>query len=458
MNNETSLTPQKALPHNVEAETYLISSLLIDSDSFDKLLNLPARISNTDFYDKRHQSIFLAIEQLQKKNVPVDIITLTDELKNNDLLDKAGGVEYITSLIDKIPTSANVEYYGEIIKKKSMLRRMIYTCSEAISNGMDGTVEIDKLIDDTEKKIFDINEERQTTSISHIKENLYEIIEKINKPSANAGEISGVPSGYYKLDELTDGFQPSDLIVIAARPSMGKTSFALNVASKSAIKYNKRVGIFSSEMSKISLVKRMLCSGASVDQSLLRKNLLKKEDISRLVIEAESLYDATIVFDDTPNISILELRSKARRMVKDFNIEVIFIDYIQLITVEDSMQRSPRHEQIAYVSRSLKALARQLNIPVVALAQLNRDIESRGEDSRPRLSDLKDSGSIEQDADLILFIHKGKVSDAYETYNEATEQREIIIGKNRMGPTGMVNMVFNKKFTRFEILKKDDLS
>ena len=265
-----------------------------------------------------------------------------------------------------------------------------------------------------------------------------------------------MPSGYYSLDEITDGFHGSELIVIAARPSVGKTAFALNMISKSAIKFNKKIGFFSCEMGKKSLVIRMLSSGASVDQLRMRKNVLTQEEQSRLINEAERLYDSTIVFDDTPNLPILELRSKARRMIKDYNVEIIFIDYLQLLTVEESMRKSPRHEQIAYVSRSLKALSRQLDVPIIALAQLNREIEYRGDDSRPKLSDLKDSGSIEQDADLILFIHRPKAGEAFNN-NDLTEPREIIVGKNRNGPTGIISMVFQKNFTRFELLKKESM-
>ncbi len=457
MDASKDLKSKKKTPHNIEAESYLIASLLIDPDSFERLLSLPYEFSSEDFFDPRHRHIFYAVEQLKKRNAPIDIITLTDEINNLKLIDKVGGVEYVSTLLDRIPTSANVEYYGEIVKNKSMLRKLIHVCNDTITKTLDDPSDVQVLIDEAEKNIFDINEEKHSASISHIKKNLYEIIEQVSQTSNKAGEISGIPSGYYTLDELTDGFNRSDLIVIAARPSMGKTSIALNMASKAALKFNKKIGIFSCEMSKNSIVKRMLCSEASVDQSRMRKGILKNDEIERLIHVAEKLYDTTIIFDDTPNISILELRSKARRMVKDFSIDAIYIDYLQLITVEDSMRKSPRHEQIAYVSRSLKGLARQLNIPVIALAQLNRDIESRGDDSRPRLSDLKDSGSIEQDSDLIIFIHKAKTSEEYHNFGENSELREILIGKNRMGPTGVINMVFVKNFTRFELLKKEDL-
>lgn len=451
----TDTSTNKTLPHNVEAEAFMLASFLIDSDSYDKLLDHSINISPDDFYDQRHQYIYQVMRDLKKKNIPIDLVTLTDELTSTKLTDKAGGVEYISSLVDKIPTSANVQYYGNIVKTKAMLRRLIQVCSETIVQSMENPTEAGILIDEAEKKIFDINEEKQTASISHIKYLINDTIEQVSKTKNTSG-VSGVTSGYYELDEVTDGFQKSELIVIAARPSLGKTSFALNIAGKAALKSDKRVGIFSCEMSQSSLVKRMLCSEASVDHMSMKRGMLKNEEIERLIREAERLYDTTIVFDDTPNIPILELRSKARRMVKDFNIDILLIDYLQLITVEETMRKSPRHEQIAYVSRSLKGLARQLDIPVIALAQLNRDIESRGEDSRPRLSDLKDSGSIEQDADLVIFIHKPKTSDAYDS-NDNVERREIIIGKNRNGPTDLIQMVFKKSYTRFELLKKEAL-
>jgi len=438
---------------------HLLASILIDPDSFDKLLSASIDLNNDDFYDKRHKFIYMAIEQLNKKHKPIDIVTLTDELNNSKLIDKAGGVEYISTLLDKLPTSENLEHYAEIVKSKSLLRKLIFICNSTITKCFDNPSDVNQLIDEAEKNIFDVNIEKISSSLIPIKKSLSIIIDQVGKRSNSIGEISGIPSGYYDLDQLTDGFHNSELIVIAARPSMGKTSLALNMASKSALKHNKKIGVFSSEMNQISIVERMLCSEASIDQTRFRKGLLKTDEIEKLIREAERLYETVIIFDDTPNISILELRSKARRMVLDFGIEIVFIDYLQLVTVDDSMRRSPRHEQIAYVSRSLKALARELNIPVVALAQLNRDIEARGEEARPRLSDLKDSGSIEQDADLILFISKAKTNSEYaENEDTNSELREIIIGKNRMGPTGLINMVFKKNYTRFELLKKEEMA
>jgi replicative DNA helicase len=333
------------------------------------------------------------------------------------------------------------------------LRNLINICSATISQSLEEQNDVQKLIEEAEKKIFDINQEKHSASITDIKSNLYEILERLSKSSTKAGEVSGIPSGYYKLDEITDGFHGSELIVLAARPGMGKTSLGLNIAAKAAVKYGHRIGIFSCEMSKESLVERILCSQASVDFSRMRKKMLKADEFDRLVHEAERLYDTTLVFDDTPNIPILELRSKARRMVKDYNVDLIIIDYLQIITVEESMNRNPRHEQIGYISRSLKGLARELNMPVIVLAQLNREIESRSDDSGPKLSDLKDSGSIEQDADLILFIHKKTVVEENQPYD--TDIRQLIIGKNRFGPTGKIDMVFKKSYTRFEQLSKE---
>ncbi|HPO49340.1 MAG TPA: replicative DNA helicase, partial [Spirochaetota bacterium] len=283
-----------------------------------------------------------------------------------------------------------------------------------------------------------------------------ESINEIMAFKTKQGELSGIPSGYPDLDEKTDGFQKSELIVIAARPSMGKTSFGLNLATNAALKFNKKIGVFSCEMSKSSLVRRMLCSEAQVNELFLKKGMFNKQDEDRIVRSAAKLYETTIIFDDTPNIPILELRSKARKMKKDYDVDMILIDYLQLITVGDELGKStPRHEQIAYVSRSLKGLARDLNVPVIALAQLNRGLENRGDDSKPRLSDLKDSGSIEQDADVIIFIHKEQQKEEGQQFNKDVDNREIIIGKNRNGPTDTIKMVFLRNFTKFQSATKE---
>lgn len=453
---------EKSLPHNIEAEINLLSSILIDAKIFDELIT-EQKISSKDFYDERNQIIFLAIEQLKKDSLPIDLITLTEKLKKMNLFEKSGGVYYLSSILDKIPTSANAKYYADIIKKKSMARQLISVSQEILVKSIDPTTEIKNLIDESEKKIFEINQELYSSNISLIRDIITEEFKKImSNKSRKMGTYSGVPSGFIQLDELTDGFQNSELIVIAARPSIGKTAFALNIAANAAF-LGKRVGFFSSEMNKSTLIRRMLCSEAKVSQEKLLKNIYTKQEEDFLVKAAEKLYEVTIVFDDTPNIPILELRSKARKMLKDYNIDLLIIDYLQLLTVGDEISKNtPRHEQIAYISRSLKSLARQLNIPVIALAQLNRNVETRGEDSVPKMSDLKDSGSIEQDADIIIFIHKEKEKDKKDSQNEEEDSmkksvdiRVITIGKNRNGPQDKFEMLFHKKFTRFESITKD---
>ncbi len=449
--------PSKKLqPQNIDAEIYLLASILIDNESFDKISSF--KVATDDFYDERHRDIFRAILELRKESRPVDTITLREKLISMGLLDKVGGSEYVSSLTDRVPTTANIEYYSEIVKSKSMLRQLIYVSKDIIVKSFDNPNNVKSLIDEAEKRIFDINQDIYATSLTPIAKVLSESINDILNTKNKQGELSGIPSGYPDLDEKTDGFQKSELIVVAARPSMGKTSFGMNLATNAALKFKKKVGIFSSEMSKSSLVRRMLCSEAMVNELFLKKGLFSKQDEEKLVRAAGKLYEASIVFDDTPNIPILELRSKARKMKKDYDVDIIIIDYLQLVTVGDEVgKNTPRHEQIAYVSRSLKGLARDLNIPVVALAQLNRGLENRGDDSTPRLSDLKDSGSIEQDADVILFIHKEKSKEDGEQAAKDVENREIIIGKNRNGPRDTIKMVFLANYTKFQSYTKENL-
>ncbi len=447
----------KLPPQNVEAESSLLASLMIDSHSFDEIAE--RRLTVKDFYDERHQNIYQAILELVKKGRPVDLITVTETLKTLQTLEKSGGVDYLSGILDKITSSANVNYYAEIIKSKSMLRQLIFATSEIVTKCFENVGDVRSLLDDAEKKIFEINQDLFTNDFTPIKEIVNKTIEELTNNENKSG-LSGVPSGFVELDDKTDGFQKSELIVIAARPSMGKTSLALNIAANASIKYGKRIGIFSCEMSKYHLGRRMICSEARVNELKMKKGMLTRQEKDYIVQAAEKLYDTPIVFDDTPNIQILELRTKARKMMRDYKLDMIIIDYLGLITVGDEAGRNlPRHEQIAYVSRSLKSLARQLEIPIIALAQLNRNVESRGEDARPKLSDLKDSGSIEQDADVILFIH-GKGIDSKQPGDDENrsydvDQRELIIGKNRNGPTDIVKVVFLKSFTRFESYTKD---
>jgi replicative DNA helicase len=442
----------RTLPQNIEAETFLIASLLIDPRSMEKIIN--TKLTPHDFYDEKNKLIYDAIQKLIQDNRPIDIITLTDELQSDKRLDKVGGASYISSLIDIIPTSANIEHYAGIVKSKSMLRQLIYVANDIIAKSMDGVSEEAKnLAEEAEKRIFNITEESYASDLAGIKDVVQETIQNIQEMSTRQGELLGVPSGFHELDEVTDGFQDSELIILAARPGMGKTSFGLNILTNAVMKYKKSVGFFSCEMSRYSLVKRMLCSEAEVDQKRMRRGMLSKVEESKLVDAASALYETRCVFDDTPNIPILELVGKARRMKREYNIDMLIIDYLQLVNASDALgSNKPRHEQIGFISQSLKGLARQLDIPVIALAQLNRNIDQRGDDSRPKLSDLRDSGSIEQDADVIMFINR---ADEQPEDSSNADIREIIVGKNRNGPTVIFKIIFLKNFTKFRSYTKE---
>lgn len=436
------------IPRNIEAEMYVLASLILYAEVYENIVEI--NLNFDDFFDERHQYIFRAIKELKEDNKPVQIISVTEKLNVDKVLSKAGGSEYISSLLDQVPTSAFASYYAEIVKKKSTLRKLIYTSSEIISKSYDNPEDVRVLLDEAEKKILDINQEVFSSSFSHIKDVVNETIQHIMTQKRREGELSGIPTGFSDLDEKTDGFQKSELIIIAARPSAGKTAFALNTAANMALRYQKGVGIFSCEMSKNSLMIRMLCSEAKVNQLMLRKNMISAQDQQKLAAAAEKLYETNIVFDDTPNIPVLELRSKARKMKKEYHVDIIMVDYLGLVSLGNEMGTSiPRHEQIAYISKSLKSLARELEIPVVALAQLNRNVESRGGDEGPRMSDLRDSGSIEQDADLIMFLHRKNLLGEGDT-----DIRQLIIGKNRNGPTDIIELAFLKNFTKFQLSEK----
>lgn len=449
---EEQINPSKnTIPYNLDAEIYVISSLILFEDAYDKVTE--TTLSADDFYDSRNKEIFRVILYLKNSGKPVQLISITETLKTEKVLDKAGGAEYISSIIDKFPTSAYISYYVEIVKKKAMLRKLIHISNEMIAKSYDDPDDVKMLLDEAEKSIMDINQDLFSGSITHIKSVITSTIQSIVNKKQDDGEMSGISSGYFDLDEKTDGFQKSELIIIAARPSVGKTAFALNLLTNIALRVKKSVGFFSCEMSQNSLMVRMLCSEAKVSQSAYRKNMMSAQDRNRISQVAEALYETNVVFDDTPGISILELRSKARKMKREYNIDILFVDYLQLVSFGGELNSSiPRHEQIAYISRSLKSLARELDIPVVALAQLNRNVESRGEASQPKMSDLKDSGSIEQDADVIMFLHRKEMKDGF---GGETEPRELIIGKNRNGPTDVIDMVFVKAFTRFQLVTKD---
>lgn len=442
----------KVVPSNLDAERYVLASLLLYNEVFDNLEEV--KLSDEDFFDIRNQIIFKAMRELKSENQPLELVAITEKMRVNKTLENAGGAEYLSQLLDIQPTSAYAVHYARVIKDKSTLRKLISISSEILNESYNNPENIKELVDCAEKKILDVNDDIFSTKLFAVKDVVRDAIRYALDHAKQNGKISGLPSGFYDLDDMTDGFHNSELIIIAARPSVGKTAFALNILNNMALRNGRKVGFFSCEMPKLQLMLRMLCSEAEVDQQRLKKGTLPQQSLAQLAEVANHFYQSTIIFDDTPNIPIMELRSKARKMKREFGIECIMIDYLGLISVGEEMTQLPRHEQVAFVSKSLKSLARELEIPIIALAQLNRLVESRGDDGVPRMSDLKDSGSIEQDADLIMFIHR-KQSQLSENEGVAkADLRKIIIGKNRNGPIGDIDFIFLNQYTKFALKDK----
>jgi replicative DNA helicase len=393
--------------------------------------------------------------ELFEKNEPIDLITLTNHLRGENQLERVGGSAYLSSLVDTIPTAANISYYAKIVKEKSILRQLISTATEIVSKGYDDEGEVADLLDMAEKSIFQISESKIRPSFYSIKNILKESFKTIEKLYESREIVTGVPTGFEEIDKLTSGFQPSDLIIVAGRPSMGKTAFCLNIAQYVAIEKHTPVAIFSLEMSKEQVVLRMLCSEARVDAHKVRSGYLGESDWPKLTRAAGTLSEAPIYIDDSAAIAVLEMRAKARRLMAECNLGLIIVDYLQLMRGRGISSRGragsdTREQEISDISRSLKALAKELNIPVVALSQLNRRVEER-QNKRPQLSDLRESGAIEQDADLIAFIYRDEIYNRDEN-NPNKGVAEIIIGKQRNGPVGDVKLAFLEKFATFDNL------
>jgi replicative DNA helicase len=422
--------------------------MLMDADA---IMRATEHVDDTMFYKEAHRRIVRAIVTIADRGDVVDPLTLSDELGRRGELHQAGGNEYIGYLLDAVPTSANVEYHARIVREKALRRRLIETSTEIISEAFQSPLPASELLDEAEHKIFEVNQGRGREGFTRIKELLWPAMERIETRQRSGENVTGVPSGFKDLDDITAGFQASDLIIIAARPAMGKTAFVLNVAQNAALDHTTPVAIFSLEMSKESVVQRLLTSEGRVDSQRLRKGKLQDEEFVRLGRAAGLLSQAPIWIDDTPGMNLLELRSKARRLKMEAKIEMLVVDYLQLM--QGPSDTESRQQEISYISRSLKALARELEIPVVALSQLSRAPEQRaGEGKRPQLSDLRESGAIEQDADLVMFIYRQEMYDGPvdKDGNSLEGRAEIIVGKQRNGPTGMVNLHFNKSYTRFE--------
>ena len=432
----------KLPPQNLEAEQSVLGAILIENSAINKALEI---LRPTDFYKESHRKIFSAMIDLSERNEGIDLVTLVEQLKLKDHLEAAGGSAYLTQIANFTPTSANVVYHSKIIHEKALLRDLIFTTHEIEAMCYESSEEVPDLVDLAEKKIFEISQERVRSQFVPIKEILGHSFEVIEKLYQTREGVTGVPSGFKGLDKMTTGFQPSDLIIVAGRPSMGKTALALNIAQTAGIQKKASVAIFSLEMSKEQLVLRMLCSEARVDAHKLRSGFLGKEDWPKLTHAASKLNDARIFIDDTPAMSILEMRAKARRLKQQYGLQLIVVDYLQLMRGRGSADN--REQEISDISRSLKSLAKEIQVPVIALSQLSRAVEART-DKRPILADLRESGAIEQDADVVLFIYREEVYHPNQEEKRGTA--EVIVGKQRNGPIGAVDLVYNSQFTRFD--------
>ena len=436
---------KRVLPHSVEAEQSVIGSMIMDRDA---IMTASEVITSEDFYQSQYGVLFDAMLELYNEGKPVDLVTLQERLREKDVPPEISSLEFAKDLLDAVPTSANVRHYATIVQEKSMLRKLIKVNEEIANTCYLAKERTEDILEETEKKIFYLLQYRSTGDFVPIKQVVLNALDKIEKASKNKGTVTGIPTGFIDLDYKTSGFQPSDLILIAARPSMGKTAFVLNVAQNMAFKEGKTVAIFSLEMSKEQLVNRLFSLESKVDSQALRTGNLTDEDWAKLIEGAAVVGKSNLIIDDTPGISIAELRSKCRKFKLEHNLGIIIIDYLQLMS--GGKRSESRQQEISEISRSLKAVARELNVPVVALSQLSRAVEQRP-DHRPMLSDLRESGAIEQDADVVMFLYR----DDY--YNKDTDKKniaEVIIAKQRNGPIGTVELVWLPNYTKFANMKK----
>ncbi len=435
----------KVPPHNLDAEVATLGALLLDPEALATVIRL---LRPEDFYKTSHQRIYQAILILFDRNEACDLITLTEQLKDSGLLEACGGAAYVSRLTSAVPTSANVIYYARIVQECSMRRSLARIASEMMAEAYEEGQEVRLVIEEAERKIFEITDKQHTGTFQAARDIVPKTIEAIEKLYHIKDSYIGIPSGFHDLDTLTSGFQNSEFIVLGARPSVGKTALALTMASNMAVRNHIPVGFFTLEMSAMALMQRLLSSEARIDSNSLRSGFLKPSDFHKLTEAASKIYEAPLYIEDTPSLKLLDLRALARRMKSQFNVAIIFIDYLTLITAEN--RELPRHEQIADISRSLKALARELDIPVVALSQVRRESEGK----EPTLADLRESGSIEQDADVVLFIHRERLAGSPDRDFPADVKTKLIIAKQRNGPVGDLEIAFIPKYTKFETLAK----
>jgi replicative DNA helicase len=440
-----NLTIDRIPPQNIEAERSTLGSMLLDKEAIYKGSEI---LKPDDFYREAHRVIFEVVAHLANKGEPVDIITVSEELKQRNMLDKIGGIAYLTTLANSVPTAANIEHYARIVEEKSILRAVITAASNIVAMGYAGTEEISVILDDAEKQIFQISQKRNVKGFVSLKNILIETFERIEKIYESKGGVTGVSSGFADLDRMTAGLQPSDLIILAARPSMGKTTFALNIARNVAVDSKIPVVVFSLEMSKEQLALKLLCSEAGVDNQRIRTGTLMDNDWPRLSYALGRLSDSNIFIDDTPGLTALEIRSRTRRIKAEHGLGLIVIDYLQLMQSRNRSEN--RQQEVSEISRSLKSLARELAVPVISLSQLSRAVEQRT-DKKPYLADLRESGSLEQDADMVAFLYR---EDYYNPESDKKNITELIIAKQRNGPVGTVELLFQKEFSKFVGLEK----
>ena len=459
MSVQTEISLQKLPPQNIEAEQMVLGAILIENDSINKVIEL---LSPDDFYKDTHRRIFAVMRDMFETGDAIDLVTLSDTLRGKTGLEAVGGASYLATLVSLVPTAANIKHHARIVREKAVLRKLIHSATDIITQSYEDSrtvVNIDELLDRAEKSIFEIAQGKikdSFVSMKNIVGHSFAIVERLYEKKEM---VTGLATGFLDLDERTSGFQQSDLIIIAGRPSMGKTAFCLNIAAYAAIEKGKSVAIFSLEMSKEQLVLRMLGSESRVDAHKLRTGHLSERDWTPLSTAAGKLADAPIFIDDTAAISVLETRAKARRLKADQGLDLVIVDYLQLMRGRGD--EGSREQEISNISRSLKALAKELQVPVIALSQLNRAVETRpGKEKRPMLADLRESGAIEQDADVILFIYRDEVYNKCECPYDGEclcgqrGKAEVIIGKQRNGPIGKVDLTFVNRYTRFENAEK----
>lgn len=440
---------KRVMPHSIEAEQSVVGAMLMDKEA---ILAASEIISGQDFYQTAYGVVFDSMVELFNEGKPVDLVTLQDRLKEKDVPPEIAGLEFVRDLMSSVYTSANVQYHAAIVADKSMMRKLIKLNNEISNTCYAGKEPLETILETTEKSVFDLLQRRNRGDYVPIKDIVLNALDRIEKASKNKGAVTGIPTGFIDLDYKLSGLQPSDLVLIAARPSMGKTAFVLNIAQYVAFKKNKGVAVFSLEMSKEQLVNRLFALESQVDSQALRTGNLKDSDWEKLIEGAGIIGQSNLIIDDTPGISVSELRSKCRKYKLEHQIQLIIVDYLQLMSGSVGGRSESRQQEISEISRSLKALARELNVPVVALSQLSRAVESRP-DKRPMLSDLRESGAIEQDADVVMFIYR---DEYYNKDSEYKKQAEIIIAKQRNGPIGTVRLAWLADYTKFANLSRQE--